>query len=145
MKKKVMISALILLAVSVIVFALTYHANRNRTVPQDYFAVFSDGVPDYCFYSIYLYLDDETQARYIATFTPTTFAGESGNTKIVQEGKLKYPQDVFNLEINYENVVITASGSSTLNKDIPETSQHKAYKKGDSLTSEELYELISVK
>jgi len=144
MKKKIFITIVLLLFSIVIAGVLFFNARKNNIVKDDYFAVISNGFPDFCFYDVYLYLNDDYSAKYVVTVTPTNIAGGSFPTKIIKRGNLDRAEGIFNIEVKYGGVTLSAHGGVKINKDIPATLWHPEYKKGQTISEEELWGLIAI-
>ncbi len=133
--KKIIILGVVVLLILGLMVALTKINSNNDIVPSDYFAKISKGSSG-IMHNTYLYLEygDFRNATYIQTTERTeSWGSQTWIEKVDKKGKLRYAEGV--LTKAEENGSL---GFVIINEDIAK------YKKGDIITPEELFILISI-
>lgn len=138
-KKMVIVIIICLLIVALGIIAVLAIKNNSSKLDDNYYATLCSGTSEQikCTY----FYNTNGNYTYISTEENTESWGSSKwEVKVIDEGKLKYPQDIIN--IAKKNSV---AEYVVLNKSIENSEDKKVYNKGDIITLEEFYNLIIIK
>lgn len=138
-QKKIVIAIIMCLLIVALGIGVALIILKNNTKLDDnYYAKLCSGTGEQI-ECTYLY-NLNNNFSYVSTKENTEFWGSSKwKVKIIDEGRLKYPQDIINIAKNNSTAEYVV-----LNKSIENSEDKKIYNKGDIITLEEFYNLIVI-
>lgn len=128
------------IVIFIIIIGIVFFYYKNSDPQQELFLIFEGGSGE-IIYDTKLYWDgDKQNAEYICSKSSTKSWGRSEmKTRITKRGKLQFVQEIFEIVENNK-----ALKSAIINKDVNLPKYNIDYKKGDTLTIEEVYELFNI-
>ena len=134
--KKIII---LIICILTILITILFINNNNNKITDDYYLKLIGGSGEQI-YTTYLYWNGGQEAKYICTTSTTkSYGSQEWDEKITKKGYLTFMQGIYEIakDNNSFNYVI-------INKDVEIANKNINYKKGDTLTIDELYELFNI-
>ena len=128
------------IVIFIIIIGIVFFYYKNSVPQQELFLIFEGGSGE-IIYDTKLYWDVGKQnAEYICSESITkSWSNSEMKTRITKKGKLQFVQEIFEIVKNNK-----ALKSAVINKDVKLPKYNINYKKGDTLTIDEVYELFNI-